>query len=454
MEPKHIKTATDYKKNIAGKFVLVEGAGLKQRIGGEHFFVTRKIDGHLQIAFYDNGQSFLLNSNGKQKAENIQCIDILNKSLKDAGINQAVIATELYMPCAEGRPRHGDVASALSDPDRKNLLQLAPFDIIELKGEKWNAANYGETYKKLSELFKDEMVKPVEMKTAANVDEIKAIYEDWVEGEGAEGMVVHAEGSIVWKIKPRHTIDAAVIGYTTGDRGVRSLMFAVRNDDGLFQMFTQGSTGLTDEQREEISRRLEESHVESQYILSDSRGIAYQMVKPELVFEISMLELVSQGNDEKIRMNPLLKFDQEKGWLLEGNTPGVSALGVTVIQERPDKRPDVVDVRVSQLSDITPFEEIEASAMNLENSTLMERKVYKKVSGAKVMIHKFLLWKTNKESSGQYPAYVIYHTDFSSGRKEMIKRDMAYTSDENQAREIFEAEIADNIKKGWEEVVP
>jgi hypothetical protein len=34
----------------------------------------------------------------------------------------------------------------------------------------------------------------------------------------------------------------------------------------------------------------------------------------------------------------------------------------------------------------------------------------------------------------------------------MLKRDMAYSSDEKQIREIFEAEIAENVKKGWEEV--
>lgn len=32
MEQKYIQTAIDYKKNIAGKFVLVEGAKLKQRV--------------------------------------------------------------------------------------------------------------------------------------------------------------------------------------------------------------------------------------------------------------------------------------------------------------------------------------------------------------------------------------------------------------------------------------
>jgi hypothetical protein len=49
MEQKYIQTAIDYKKNIAGHFVLVEGAKLKQRVEGERICVTRKIDGHLRL---------------------------------------------------------------------------------------------------------------------------------------------------------------------------------------------------------------------------------------------------------------------------------------------------------------------------------------------------------------------------------------------------------------------
>ena len=62
------------------------------------------------------------------------------------------------------------------------------------------------------------------------------------------------------------------------------------------------------------------------------------------------------------------------------------------------------------------------------------------------------IWKTNKEATGRYPAYIFYHTDYSSARKELIKRDMAFSSDEQQIRDILAAELADNIKKGWEEV--
>ena len=451
IEQKYIQTAIDYKKNVAGKFVLVEGAKLKQRIDGQRFAVTRKIDGHMQVVFYVDGQVFMLNANGKEKAsEGLKCLDAFAEAVKAAGLKQAVIAAELYLPREGGRPRCGDVQAALAD--KRDQLALAPFDIIELDGEAWKAENYADTHNKLCTIFQNEQVKPVQMRNASSNDEVQQIYEEWVEGEGAEGLVVHSEAPIVWKVKTRHTIDAAVIGYTTADRGIRDLMFAVRRPDGLFQMFALGSTGMTDEDRADIAKRLSEKHVESQYVLSDSRGIAYQMVKPELVFEISVLELVARGNDDKIKTNPLLRYDEEQGWLMEGTPPGVSALGITIERERTDKHPTEIDVRISQLTDICPFEEPEGGKAELAKSELLERHVYKKVSGAKVMLHKFLLWKTNKEQSGRYPAYIIYHTDYSSSRKEMIKRDMLYSNDEQQIRDLLAAEIADNVKKGWEKV--
>jgi hypothetical protein len=452
MEQKYIQTAIDYKKNVAGKFVLVEGTKLKQRIDGQRFAVTRKIDGHMQVVFFVDGNVFMLNASGKQKAEQLKCLDAFAEAVKAAGLNQAIIAAELYLPRDGGRPRCGDVQAALADDAKRDQLALAPFDIIELDGEAWKAENYADTHNKLCTIFQNEQVKPVQMRNASSNDEVQQIYEEWVEGEGAEGLVVHSETPIVWKVKTRHTIDAAVIGYTTADRGIRDLMFAVRRPDGLFQMFVLGSTGLKDEERADIAKRLGEKHVESQYVLSDSRGIAYQMVKPELVFEISVLELVARGNDDKIKMNPLLKYDEAQGWLMEGVTPGVVALGITIDQERTDKQPNETDVRISQLTDICPFEEPEGGKAELAKSELLERHVYKKVSGEKVMLHKFLLWKTNKEQSGRFLAYIIYHTDFSSSRKELIKRDMLYSNDEQQIRDLLAAEIADNIKKGWEEI--
>lgn len=447
--------AINYKKNIAGKFMLVEGAKIKSRIGGEDFCVTRKIDGHLQCLFFNGEETIMLNSNGIQKAEGLACLNLFTENMKKAGVKSAMMASELYLPQDDGRPRCSDVIKALADNNLKNRLALVIFDVIEIDGVAFESAHYKEVYAKINGVLpeKSELCKPVEMRTASSIDEVQQIFEEWVENEGAEGIVVHSETHIVCKVKPRHTIDATIIGYTTTERGIRDLMFAVRHEDGLYRMFCIGSSGMTDEQRADFASRLSTRHVESQYILSDSRGIAYQMVSPEIVCEISALELVAQGNDGKVKTNPLLQYDEEKGWMLEKIAPGVSVQGITFNRERTDKQVNTTDIRVSQITDLCPFEESEESACNLEKSTLLERRVFKKVAKDKVMLHKFLIWKTNKEASGRYPAYVFFHTDYSSTRKELIKRDMIFSSNEEQIRQVLEAEIADNIKKGWEEIV-
>ena len=471
--------AIDYKKNIAGKFMLVEGAMLKSRLAGKDFVVTRKIDGHMQCLFYNEGAVVMLNSNGVQKAENLKCLDIFARYMSKAGIKSAIIAAELYLPLEGGRPRCADVSRALADEELRSKLALAAFDIIEIDGEPYCSEHYKTTYADLKRLLSitvandadksassgesksvrfcvtktSSLCKPVEMRTATSIDEVAQIYAEWVEGEGAEGLVVHNETRIISKVKPRHSIDAVCVGYTSSDRGVRDLMFAVRRDDGKYQVFACGSRGMSDEERMTLAERLATKHIESQYVLSDSRGIAYQMVIPEIVFEICVLELVASSNEGKINTNALISFDETEGWLLDGMTPGVSVLGFAVERVRADKSASVSDIRLSQLTDLCPFEEPEVSTSVLEKSELMARRVFKKVVKDKVMIHKFLVWKSNKESSGDYPAYVFYHTDYSSTRKELIKRDMAFSSSQEQIMSIFESEIADNIKKGWEEIV-
>ncbi len=446
------QTAIDYKKNIAGKFMLVEGAKIKSRVEGTDFCVTRKIDGHLQCLFYQDGTAYMLNSGGNQLAEQLRCIDAFAEAMQQAGITSAIVAAELFMPKEGGRPRCADVKRALADPAQRDELRLAPFDILEVNGEPWKADHYKHTHAQLCQWFHSDYVIPVDMMKAESLEEVQTIYDEWVECQGAEGLVIHSDSHIICKVKPRHTIDAVIVGYTTGDKGVRDLMMAARREDGLFQVFAVGSGGLSDEARLSLLERLSQQHVESQYILSDSRGIAYQMVKPEIVFELSVIELVAKGNDDKVRTNALLTFDEEQGWLMNGMTPGVSAFGLVFEREREDKSPTPSDIRISQLTDLCPFEEQQATMGKLKKSELLERRVFRKISGDKIMLHKFLIWKTNKERTGRYPAYIFFHTDYSSGRKDILKRDMSYSSDEQQIRDILATEMESNIKKGWEEV--
>ena len=444
--------AIDYKRRVAGTFMLVEGEKIASKLGGTDFAVTRKIDGTMQVVFLRNGKAFMVNSGGKT-VEGLPCLDDFATQLKKAGIKSASVPAELYVPSAGSRPRCGDTLAALSgkNPDDLKKLCLAPFDLLDLNDEAFQASHYKEKIAKLKSLFDSDYVRPVEMRSATSIPEVEKIFDEWVTDGGAEGVVVHSELPIVWKVKPRHTLDAALIGFTTGDEGVRDLMFAVQREDGLFQTFGVTSNGLSDADRQAMLSELQKSSVESAYIQTDSRGVAYQMVKPEVVYELSVSELVAEGNNGKIKWNPLLEFTNA-GWICTGQTPGVSALGMTIVRRREDKTPEPSAIRVSQLTDICPFAEAKAVGKG-KPSELLVRRVFKKVSGAKTMVQKFVIWKTNKEETGSYPAYVFHHTDYSASRKESLKRDIRVSSDESQIHKIMDDFIAENIKKGWEEVL-
>jgi ATP-dependent DNA ligase len=166
------------------------------------------------------------------------------------------------MPREGARPRCADVLSALADEGKRNQLCLAPFDMVSLDGKSYEGVPYQETYNALSGIFKADAVCPVQMMHASSLDEVQAIYDEWVECEGAEGLVIHSDSNIVAKVKPRHSIDAAIVGYTTGEQGVRDLMLAARREDGLFQVFAVGSGALSDADRASLADRLQSMDVE------------------------------------------------------------------------------------------------------------------------------------------------------------------------------------------------
>ena len=442
--------AVEYKRRVAGAFILVDGAKLASKISGADICVTRKIDGVMRFIVYRNGAAVMFSTGGNDDMSGIPCLDDLAKQLKAAKVKTATLVAELYASVKSGRPRCHDVLEALAGDTAK--LRLAPFDLLDLDGAEWKAAHYKETHAKLAALFKTELARPVEMRTAASTDEVQAIYDEWVGEQGAEGLVIHSELPMVWKVKPRHSIDAVVIGYTTGDAGIRDLIVAVRREDGLYQSFGVTSNGLSEEQRGSLLTKFEGMKVESNFIQTDSRGIAFQMIRPELVLEVSVNELISESNAGKVKTNPLLDFG-EAGWQSKGMVNGVSALGMSIERFREDKTPETANIRLSQLTDLCPFSEGQGVSLeNLPKSELLKRQVFRKTQKDKVMLQKFVLWKTNKESSGFYPAYVFHYTDYSSGRKDFLKRDIRVSNDEAQITAIYDAFLAENVKKGWDEV--
>jgi hypothetical protein len=65
-----------------------------------------------------------------------------------------------------------------------------------------------------------------------------------------------------------------------------------------------------------------------------------------------------------------------------------------------------------------------------------------------------VLWKTNKdqETPSEFPAYVVYVTDYSPSRKAPLKRTVQIAPDEATANDFYDNLWAANIKRGWQEV--
>jgi hypothetical protein len=120
---------------------------------------------------------------------------------------------------------------------------------------------------------------------------------------------------------------------------------------------------------------------------------------------------------------------------------------------RDDKKVSPQDVRLSQLNEINynPYGETSAQKSEAAASTPLRREVYRKILGAKLMVQKFLVWKTNKENAG-YPAYVLAYTNYSSDRTEPLQSEMRVSNSEVQILGLLDDFMEKNIKKGWEKV--
>ncbi|KNY27442.1 ATP-dependent DNA ligase [Pseudobacteroides cellulosolvens] len=448
------KVASDYKKNVCKNFIAINPEQIDSRIAGEEFFITRKYDGEMSVIFYNGTDTFIVNTGGTLR-QGLPCTEEAGKLLKSAGIGSAIIPAELYLCEDNGRTRVFDVLSALSKETEIGKLKLAPFDIIEIDGVYPKVKGYGEIHERLSEIFKDGInVKPVAYKKAASKAELKDVYKKWVEEDCSEGLVLRTDLPLVYKIKPKHNIDTVIVGYTegTGDsKGqIRTLLLALMTGDNEYQIVGKTGNGFNEEQKKDLLTKLSGMVIDSDYIETDSNHVAFRMIKPETVIEISYNDVLFESGSTIIT-NPMLEISDGK-YKLKSFNKGISFIYPIFVRLRPDKTAEQHNLRLSQLSEVTYIPELgmEDSGAELPKSELQFREVYKKESKGKLMVQKFIVWKTNKEEiDDRYPAYVMHYTNFSSDRKDPLQRDMRVSNSREQIFEILDSYMTENIKKGW-----
>lgn len=443
-----------YKKNIAKSFISINPRQINEKLISKDFYLTRKYDGEFNVLLYDGDASYIMNPGGKVRA-GLPFLDEATKLLKQSGRKSAVFACEVCMKEDAGRTRVFNVLSAWADPKMQPDLRLIPFDIIELDGEKTFYSNYEELYKELQSIFKDSgIVFPPRYKKVTSRNEVVAVYDDWVVAENSEGIIVRSEMPFIFKLKPRHSADVVVVGYSEGiddaEGQVRSMLLAMVPEEGKFQIVGKTGNGFSDEMRKEILGKLKPLEIASKYIETDSNHVAFHMIKPEIILEVNFNDVILENSTSEIT-NPILEIVDGQ-YELSAITPGFSLIFPVFERFRDDKSVNETDLRLSQVTDFVYVASSGEQETKQGKSELKQREVYRKESKGKLMVQKFMWWKTNKENTKKFPAYVFAYTNYSSDRKEPLNREVRISNNEEQIRKIYDTYIAENIKKGWEKV--
>jgi len=219
--------------------------------------------------------------------------------------------------------------------------------------------------------------------------------------------------------------------------------------EGQYQMLGKVGNGFSDAERKKWLKAVQGTEVESNYLEVSGSNVAFTMVKPELVIQVRCLDLLAETARGPIR-RPFLTWT---GKVFEhtGEGSAVSMIGAAFEGGRSDKKASGEDAGMSQ---VERWMAVSGSkeAGPLAESELLRREVYVKERKGIRSVRKFVAWKTNKEGTGEWPAYVLHFTDYSPTRKEPLKKSVSVAPDQACLDALFSAELEDNIKKGWEKV--
>jgi hypothetical protein len=449
--------AQEYRRSLGSRMQALDKVSVKDKLPACDWFVSRKIDGECTLLLISDGQCCSVNPGGTVRTGlpfMQEAVELLGKSKH----RQMLLAGELYAARDDRRPRVHDVSRIARQPDSQTDLEnlhFAVFDILDID-DKPGPAKYADVFKTIESVFKTgSKIHPVETRRAKSVDDVMKLFEKWVDGEGAEGLVVRSDTGGQFKIKPRISLDVAVLGFTEGtdDRVgmIHDMLVGLMRADNSFHILGRVGGGLTEDQRREWLSDLKDMIASTNYVeVNDS--VAYQMVRPEWVIEISCLDLISQNTRGSTIDRMVLGFDTPRNsYESIRRLPLASPISPNFVRRREDKTIRHEDLRLQQLAEIVevPLIDRDARQLALPKSEMLKREVFTKILKGNTMVRKLLLWKTNKETSGNHPAYVAYFTDFSPNRAAPIDRDVRISNSREQIEILYEQLKIENIVKGW-----
>jgi hypothetical protein len=440
-----------YKRNVAKRYRICTPDRIKDLIPEGNLFISTKVDGELWYLCKLQGEVALCSPTGRV----IQGIPLVQEAEKQlAACGDIMVAGELFALVKGQRTRVKDVARALGDASMAPMLGFKVFDLVSEGEEDTLRTAYADRFARLNALFTEGRRVAVVATVEGQVDAVHQKYDEWVASKSFEGLVVRSETGGVFKVKPTIEVDAVILGFgehrsATGGE-VRELIIGLLRDDGTWHVLGTVGSGLTQADRLGWLRRLEPMVVPSMFRMANSEGTLCRWVRPEIVIELRVADLMDTDSRDAPLRRMVLSFG-DNGWKPEGPAEFVSPLFPVFVRERTDKPVDGNHVGTEQVTAYLPMEEnvVEATS-TAPTSQVVTRRVWTKGGKGGVAVRKALALQTNK--GGDWPPFVAHFTDYSAGRKEPLQTAIRVASTREALDTLVNVWMTENIKKGWDEV--
>lgn len=439
------QTLRSYKSNQASKYIPVRGDEILTKVFEcEKYNISTKYDGHLCFIVKEKNEIQLLNFNGNS-FERKDLTEELNTLLNNNGI----LVGEIFSYKENERRRSFDLVKDLNNKD--SSIKIAVFDVINYDGNSFEKSSWEEKKKLIEKLFsKGENVFPVKELEVTSRKDIQSEFQERVNNENQEGLVVRGFNGPIFKIKPKLTFDFVVLGYSLGYSDnftlLKELLFGVLINKDEYLIVGKLGGGFTNNQRSSFVEDLKNLKVESNLIEPSGSKIPFTFIKPGLVVEVESVDIINSASNQIIK-KPVIKFEENK-FSKTGNKPSVSLISPVFKGFRDDKKIDFDQVGLVQIKRIIELNDEIIEAPNKSKTKVLKKEVYvKEIRGTK-MVKKFFIWETNS-STKDYPKFVFYKIDYSPSRGDKLQRDIKVSDDRSQIEKIYSNQIESDIKKGW-----
>ena len=437
-----------YKSLQSSKYIPVRGDEITTRVFEfEKYYVSTKIDGHLCFIFKKNKDVHLYNFNGKSFNRE----ELISEATKKILVSSALFVGEIYHYNQGKRSRSFDLTKAISESN--SVIKIGIFDLITYDNKSFEATNWLEKKKIISSVFSEKaLIHPVDEIEFTSRKEIENEFNQRVNNNNEEGIIVRGLNGPTFKIKPSLTFDFVVLGYAMGYSDdfalLKELIFGVLIEENKFLVVGKVGNGFSIDQRKNLSKQLEKIKVPSNAIETSGVNVPFTMIKPVLVAEIESIDIIN-SNSNGIISKSVLFFEKE--FLKLNSSPSVSLISPVFKGLREDKNVTEDQTGISQITRIIELTSSDDQPESKAISAQISKEVYAKETRGIKMVKKYFIWKTNS-GSNNYPDYVFYKIDYSPTRSLKLQREIKVSNNKDQIINIFNKQIETDIKKGWNKI--